>query len=137
MYIIDFENNYNHLFNQIYQKYSKEMWIRSGEKGRFYSYIEAREVVIDPDTWLHTTEWQLFATLHEIGHIKTNTYDMKRYWQEYLATQWAIEESKRIGFLVSDSIIENYQNYILKWREKSVKRRAKNVKSISEVTLKM
>lgn len=129
------EKNYKQLFLELYNKYKHEMFIYPGEKGQFCSYIDSRVIMLDPDTWENTNEWMLFATLHEIGHIKTNTSKMKQYMKEYLATQWALEESRRLGFEVSKRIISIYQNYILDWREKSIKRKAKNVVSKSELIL--
>ena len=129
-------NNYTTLFQQIFNKYKNEMFILPGEKGCFCSYIESRMVMLDPDTWKNTTEWMMFATLHEIGHIKTNTSKMKQYTKEYLATRWALEESKKIGFQVSDRIVNIYQDYIWEWRERAIRRRAKNVVSKTELILR-
>lgn len=130
----------NELFDyhhQIYMKYHTEMWIHSGTKeDDFYSHIVEKEVVIPPSTWQHPTEWSIFALLHEIGHIMTNTTKMKRYEQEYLATQWALDEAKRIGFKVKRKTIKTYQEYIFDWRERSIKLKAKSVLPKEALVLK-
>ena len=124
------------MFYKIYLKYSKQMHIHAGDKDcGFYSYINAKEVVIPPDVFAKPKEWDIFALLHEIGHILTNTNKMKRCTQEYLATQWAIEEAKRIGFPIPKSYINIYQNYIWKWREVSVNMKSKNIPSKKELSL--
>ena len=124
------------MFYKIFNKYCKQMWIRSGIKGNGYcSYIEEKEVVIEPHMFLNPDEWGIFATLHEIGHIMTNTTKMKRCTQEYLATQWAIDEAKRIGFNVPKDYIETYQDYIWNWRDRAIKLKAKVVPTVEELTL--
>jgi hypothetical protein len=124
------------LFHDIYVKYHNQMWIHSGNTGcGFYSYILSREVVVPPEAFQNPDVWDVFALLHEIGHIKTNTVKQKRYYQEYLATQWAIEEAKKIGFKVPKTYLDIYQNYIWKWRETSIKLRGKNILDKEEVRL--
>ncbi len=102
----------------------------------FGSYIIRKEVELPSSIKTHQTEWSLFAFLHEIGHVLTNTPKMKRYEQEYLATQWALQEAKELNFKVPGHFIKIYQDYIWKWRETSLKHHAKNVKTIRELTLK-
>ena len=124
------------LFSKIYLEYCQEMWIHAGEPGcGFYSYIIAREVVVPPEAFRHPDQWDVFALLHEIGHIKTNTVRQKRYYQEYLATQWAIQEAKKIGLKVPKSFIYTYQKYIWDWRDRSIKLKGKNVHSKEEIRL--
>ena len=65
----------------------------------------------------------------------TNTTKMKRCEQEYRATQWAIDEAKRIGFLVPKSYIYTYQDYIFRWRNTGIKLKAKSIPSEKELTL--
>lgn len=125
------------LHNYLYLKYKKEMAITFEELAEddFGAYIQSRKIVIPNKVKNHQTEWTLFAFLHEIGHIKTNTSDMKRYEQEYLATKWALEEAKKIGFNVPTRFINTYQNYIWGWREKSIKLKGKNICRKEELTL--
>ena len=124
------------MFYDIYLNYCTKAWIHAGEKGcGYYSYIKVKEIVIDPEMFTNPTEWGIFAMLHEIGHVMTNTIQMKRYEQEYLATVWAINEAKKIGFNVPKSYISIYQDYIWKWRETSIKRKAKFVVSKDSLTL--
>ncbi len=101
----------------------------------FGSFINSRIVKLPNGIKNNPTEWSLFAFLHEIGHVITNDSCMKRCQQEYLATQWAIKEAKRIGFDVPENFIEIYQDYIWKWRDKGIKCGAKEMPTRKELTL--
>jgi len=127
------------LHNYIYYIYSKRMTIEfqdDADIGDFGSYIEKRVVLLPRKIIQNPSEWSLFAFLHEIGHIITNTPKMKRYEQEYLATQWALDEAKRIGFKVKQKNIDIYQEYIFDWRERSIKLKAKSVLPKEALVLK-
>ena len=130
-------NKLRDLHNNLYLKYRDTISIEfsNKESDGFYSYIISKRVIIPSSVKTNQTEWSLFAFLHEIGHIITNTPAMKRCTQEYLATQWAINEAKGIGFKVPKSYIDTYQKYIWKWRETSIKHRGKNVPEKEELTL--
>ena len=124
------------LMTNIYCTYLNDISIMFiNEDGVFYSYIKEKIICLPQNTLSNPTEWNIFAFLHEIGHIITNNESMKRYYQEYLATQWAIEESKRRGFKVPKRIINTYQNYIWDWRERSIKLKGKNVCSKEDLVL--
>lgn len=125
------------LHNYLYLRYRDEMAItfEELEDDDFGAYIQSRRIVIPNKVKNSQTEWTLFAFLHEIGHIKTNTVQMKRYEQEYLATKWALEEAKRIGFDVPARFIKTYQDYIWRWRETSLKLKGNNVCRKEDVKL--
>lgn len=53
-----------------------------------------------------------FTLFHEIGHIMTDKGGMRRAEQEYYATVWALEECKKYGLQVPQTIIDIYQRYI-------------------------
>ena len=127
----------NALHNFVYSQYKDVVKItfKDLEPDDFYSYIISKEVVIPLCTKYNQTEWTLFAFLHEIGHVMTNTSKMKRCLQEYLATQWAIEEAKKIGFIVPKSFLYTYQMYIWRWRDESIKHKGKNVPTKEELTI--
>lgn len=101
----------------------------------YYSHIKERQVVMSLINWVTPTEWSAFAFLHEVGHVVTNTTKMKRYEQEFLATQWAIDKAKEFGFKVSKSTQNTYQNYIWDWRDRSIKLKGKNVASRNSLKL--
>ena len=110
-------------------------YYKPGQEGGL-AYINYRYITLEESYRDNPTEWSLFTTLHEIGHIMTNNNKQKRYYQEYLATQWAIDKSKYYGIEVSQSTIDTYQRYIYKWRETSIKRKGKGIHSIQHVTLR-
>ena len=128
--LIDFHNN-------IFIKYIYDMNIvfENLNADDFSSYPASRHVIVPRCVMDNPTEWSLFAFLHEIGHVMTYVKGQKRCHQEYLATQWAIEEAKNIGFNIPDRFINTYQKYIYKWRETGIKHGAKNMPSIEDLKL--
>jgi len=125
------------LHNYIYAIYFREINIMfdNNKHDDFHSYVNKKEVHLPKSIIANPTEWTLFAFMHEIGHIQTNVSNMKRCMQEYLATQWALDKSKEIGFAVPTIYISTYQNYIWRWRDKSIKANGKNVPTKEELTL--
>ena len=123
------------LHNNLYLKYKWNFTLEFADTDGFYSYIISKRIIIPRSVKTHQTEWSLFAFLHEIGHIMTNTPEMKRCTQEYLATQWALDEAKRIGFNVPKSYIKTYQDYIWGWRNRAIKLKAKVVPAEDELRL--
>ena len=123
--------------NYLYFKYKGQVNIQFANisSDDFYACIPTRTVTLPDYIKSNQSEWSLFAFLHEIGHIMTNTTKMKRCEQEYLATQWAIEEAKRIKFKIPKRFLETYQNYIWEWRERGVKSRAKSIPTKDQLTL--
>ena len=61
---------------------------------------------------------------------------MKRCEEEFYATQWAISEMKKYNYEISDKRKDEFQKYIWKWRDTSIKLKAKTVPSREELTLK-
>ena len=98
--------------------------------------LESKIIRLEKNYYDKPSEWGFFTLLHEIGHIMTNNNKQKRCLQEYLATQFAIDKCKEYGVVIPEYITDTYQDYILKWRETGLKHRAKNMPSISQLTLK-
>ena len=128
----------NDFHNLVYLKYRNQIKISFDdvEPDDFSAYVGENLISIPKCIREKQSEWTLFAFLHELGHIKTNTITMKRYEMEYLATQWALYEAKIIGFVVPDSIVDTYQDYINKWRSISVSQKEKNVWPKSKIQLR-
>ena len=108
-------NERKRIFNNICNKYSNEIWIHPGDCGkdnRAYSYISRREIVLPEDSFSTPSEWAILVLLHEIGHIKTNTSQMKECEKEFYATQWSAIEAKKIGLTIQSSWKKAYQSYI-------------------------
>ena len=127
------------MFTQIYNKHCREMWIHEGDCGpdnRAFSYILSREVVLPPGTFENPSEWNIFALLHEIGHIKTNNPKMKVYEKEYHATQWQAIEARKIGFCPSQLWKDTYQEYIWEKRQMCINKKGKNVASKEALIIK-
>ncbi len=118
------------LFTQLYNKYSREMYIHSGDCGpdkRAYSYVMRREIVLPEESFNNPSEWQILELLHEVGHVKTNTHRMKVYEKEFLATQWSANEAKKLGFPIKQLWRDAYQQYIWDKRQMCINRKGKNV----------
>ncbi len=118
------------MFNSIYNRYSGEMYIHSGDCGpdnRGYSYVMRREIVLPKESFTSPSEWQILELLHEIGHVKTNTHRMKVYEKEFRATQWSATEAKKLGLPIKQLWRDAYQQYIWDKRQMCINRRGKNV----------
>ena len=130
-------NRCKETFYKIYAKYKDDMWIHKGpNEDGFYSRILAREVAVTREACDDPDDYDVFAFLHEVGHVLTNKPYQKRCLQEYLASQWALEEAKNFQFYVSEDIIDLYQRYIWQWRETCIKQRGKDVPTKEELTLR-
>ena len=130
---------YHDWFIDIYLDYFLTISMIFDTSNDYYSYIQSKEIHLPKriieNYFKNITEWDLFAFFHEIGHIETNTTKMKRYYQEYLATEWAVKKSKEIGFKPSDKILKTYQNYIWKWRDFSERRSKTSVMSANSIVI--
>ncbi len=118
------------LFTELYNKYSKEMYIHSGDCGpdnRAYSYISRREIVLPEESFSNPSEWAILELLHEVGHVKTNTRRMKVYEKEFLATQWSADEARKLGFPVKQLWRDAYQQYIWDKRQICINHKGRHV----------
>jgi hypothetical protein len=79
--------------------------------GRTHAHVKERKIC----KWKRANSLKsTFTLLHEIGHIMTTTSKMRRAEEEYYATTWAIDRCKEYGLEIPDSVIEDYQIYILR-----------------------
>lgn len=78
-----------------------------------------------------------FTLLHEIGHIVNNNSKMRRCEEEYHATVWAIGIMKQYG--IADKLSEKtkklYQDYILRERDRGVRRGGANYPTEEQLML--
>lgn len=98
--------------------------------------LKEKTIYIPSSDFLNPDVRIIFDLLHEIGHLETNTKGMKRFEEEYYATEWAIAESKKIGINLSDKDKNSFQNYIWKWMDTARKLKAKNIPDNSCFILK-
>lgn len=79
-----------------------------------------------------------FALFHEVGHVETHTAKMRRCESEYAATVWAIERMSEYGIVgkISDKQKKLYQDYILRERDRGVRRGGANYPTAQQLTLK-
>ena len=107
--------NFSDLFLKIYNRYHfKECKIfpSETEDGRSWCSLEYKIIIIEKSQWACGDARSVFSLLHEIGHVMTNTLDMPRCDQEYLATKWAIDKMIKYGFDIEQDLKDSYQHYI-------------------------
>ena len=121
---------------ELYEKYKNEIEFRftSGEVP--YSHVPEKIIYLKLKAFFEPTISSVFDMMHEIGHIKTNVSGMKRCEEEFYATVWAINESKKYKLNLSQKRKDEYQNYIWYWRDRGIKARAKIIPTKEELTLK-
>ena len=88
--------------------------------------------------WKQANSAESTITLfHEIGHIENNHSKMRRCEEEYHATVWAINEMKKYGIAdkISNKTKKLYQDYILRERDRGVRRGGKGYPTHEELTL--
>ena len=125
------------LHNLVYRTYRHRMTIvfEDTPGNDFSCYPVSGKVMLPQSIKTAPTEWSLFAFLHEVGHVLTNKAGMKRCEQEFMATQWALAEAKRIGFTVPVLYIKTYQDYIWNWRMAEEKVYGKGIPTREALTL--
>ena len=130
------KNKYYIMMNDIMDKYKKEniIFIFTDEK-LDYCYLDTYKVYISKNQYENADAESVFNLLHEIGHLKSNKPGMKRCEEEYYATVWAIKKSKKYNIKIPKYIRNSYQEYIYNWRTSAIKKHAKIVPSIKELTL--
>lgn len=121
---------------EVINKYKEIIDFRVSSQTVAYCYVPERIVYIHTHDFLYPTVNSFFDLLHEIGHILTNTSDMKRCQEEFYATEWAINEMKKYGYELSDERKNEFQQYIWKWRETGIKLKGKNMPNKNQLKLK-
>lgn len=117
--------NYKEIQNEVIAKYKID--ICDGTKcandwRRMHAHVRERRVC----KWKQTNGIRsTFDLFHEIGHIETTTGKMRRCEEEYHATVWAIEECKKYGLQIPETIIDLYQNYIYMEYDRGIRRGGK------------
>ena len=108
-----------------YNKYSF-IWLHDktnqyADNDRFSCFFRYGIILIP----YNDTDWtpsMYFALLHEIGHCETYKNRQSSATREFLATQWAINNSKKYNIMVSQKEKNEWQEYIysfLKIKNKS------------------
>lgn len=122
--------------NDLYKDYKDKYAIRFMKDEVAYCYLETKEIYLNIDNWFNPTIRTVFDFLHEIGHLETNTIKMKKCEREFFATVWAINEFNKLGLKLDKSDQKIFQEYILGFRNSAIKRHAKNVPTVEQLTLK-
>ena len=102
---------------------------------RAYCYLDSKKIYINLNDFIYPTYRSLFDLLHEIGHIKTNTNRMRRFEEEYFATEWAIVQAKKYNIILSSYDKQDFDDYIISLANSCRKRHGKNVPNNCELLL--
>lgn len=78
----------------------------------FYSRPLMDRVIVPYDLVDSEECFDLFSLLHEIGHCETYSREQNKPTREFLATQWAIMNSKKWHVKLSNSEKTTWQDYI-------------------------
>ena len=105
--------NYIAIQNEVVKKYRIDLCAgdrcEDGDWTRTHAHPKERRVC----KWKQANSIRsTFTLFHEIGHIETTKSSMRRAESEYYATVWALEECKKYGLQVPQTIIDRYQRYI-------------------------
>lgn len=113
------KNYYKNMMHIIMDEYQNEYNFLKTKEQTAYCYVGKNDIYIPEIYDEIASSKTLFDIFHEIGHLKTNTFDMETYEQEYKATVWAIEECNRRKIGITRETMMIYQRYIIDWKNKS------------------
>lgn len=82
------------------------------ESNIFSSQAALKRIYIPDNVYNSSTNWNVFSTLHEIGHCETYMNKQCKPLREFLSTQWAINHSKKYNITLSDDDKNVWQEYI-------------------------
>lgn len=86
---------------------------------RTHAHVKERRVC----KWKRANSIQsTFTLLHEVGHIETTKSWMRRCESEYYATAWALERCREYGLKVPENLIQKYQKYIDREKDRGIRR---------------
>lgn len=89
------------------------------EKDYSLAIPETKSIFIGTDISSTYSNDSVFTLLHEIGHIFKDN-DIRLCIREYLATVWAINESKNFDLMITDTEKTEWQEYIYICRNKDI-----------------
>lgn len=128
-------NSNSKKWNRIMRDYQEDITLCFTDEEVPFCIYGIKNIYFKYEIYKNPTENDLFDLLHEIGHIMTNNTKMKRCEEEFYATQWALDNSKKYGVKVSRDRLSEFQNYIWKWRETGIKLKAKNIPTKQQLKL--
>lgn len=130
--------NYKEIQNEVIKKYRIDLCdgtrCKDGDWDRTHAHIKQRRVCKWKQANSIVSTLELF---HEIGHIENNHGKMRRCEEEFAATVWAINKLKEYGISdkVSDYQKKLYQAYILRERDRGIRRGGANYPTTEALTL--
>lgn len=123
---------YKEIQEDAVQRYRITLCPCSECRGRMHAHVKERKFCKwHPKNSANAT----FDLLHEIGHIETTTSSMRRCESEYAATRWALDRCREYGIEVREKQVKRYQEYILRERDRGVRRGGKGLPTERDLTL--
>jgi Zn-dependent peptidase ImmA (M78 family) len=118
---------YLEIQNEVIKKYQIVIVENSTCKSRTHAHCDGTRRICK---WKQANSLQsTFTLLHEIGHIMTKTSKMRRCESEYYATIWALEKCKEYNLIITDKILNLYQDYINRELDRGIRRGGLNYNS--------
>ena len=107
-------NDYNYITLREVDSFNCEIEEETIENNSTFSHAlyANKSVYFKNKTIKNPNNDDLFALLHEIGHIETYEPYIYKVESEYLATQWALDHCDKYGIIVDKKLLEWHQNYI-------------------------
>ena len=123
---------YKEIQDEVVEKYRINLCPCSKCRGRMHAHVRGRKVC----KWIQRNSANAtFDLFHEIGHIETTTSSMRRCESEYAATRWALDKCREYGIEVPEKQLKRYQEYILRERDRGIRRGGRGLPSEKELTL--
>lgn len=98
--------------DDIISKYSNKYQFISTPDIQSFALSEQGIIVINLSSWVTPNSFFVFAVLHEIGHCETYKRKQNKITREFLATQWAINNSKQWNVKITNKQKQDWQEYI-------------------------
>ena len=123
---------YKEIQDEVVEKYRINLCPCSKCRGRMHVHGRGRKVC----KWIQRNSANAtFDLFHEIGHIETTTSSMRRCESEYAATRWALDRCREYGIEVPEKQLKRYQEYILRERDRGIRRGGRGLPGEKELTL--
>ena len=105
--------NYKKIRDNLIKKYSTKYVIYTDcQDDNSWCNLWRQEINFREEEYDDPSNLTIFILLHEIGHLETNTLFMPQCEKEFLATQWAIKEMKKLKFVPPVWVQKEYQKDI-------------------------
>lgn len=120
-------DKYQKIQRNILNDFCSDFILSFTDEERAYCVLEDKTIYLNRNDFLYPSYRSLFDFLHEIGHIKTNVKSMRRFEEEYYATEWAIAQCSKYNVKLSCYDKNDFDNYIMGLLHSCKNRKGKNI----------